>query len=80
MANLPIALVEVAGITKLEDLHNLRQRSFFNRHKEVSVLCEAPDYVKLRVWTSADDRFPPVHTDGMAKEIVLRFDWINKRQ
>ena len=35
MANLPIALVEISGISKLEDLHNLRQRSFFGLQKEV---------------------------------------------
>ena len=30
-----MALVEISGIAKLEDLHNLRQRTFFDLHKEV---------------------------------------------
>ena len=32
VANLPLALVEISGITKPEDLPNPRQRSFFDRY------------------------------------------------
>ena len=49
----PIFQIVMAGISKLQALHDFRKRGLLDFDQKMNMLCKALDYVKLRVWTSA---------------------------